>query len=131
MQDVDQIFKILIIGDSSVGKSNLLLRYTDDIFHEHFLPTIGVDFKIKNLIISNQTIKLNIWDTAGQERFKTITATYYKGSQGVIVVFDITDRNTFLNVNNWLEEIKKNAGNNISIILVGNKCDKEGERVVQ
>ena len=102
MQDVDHIFKILIIGDSSVGKSNILLRFSDNIFHETFLPTIGVDFKIKNLTVKNQSVKLNIWDTAGQERFKTITSTYYKGSHGIIMVYDVTDRNSFNNINSWL-----------------------------
>ena len=89
------IFKVLIIGDSSVGKSNILLRFSDNIFYETFLPTIGVDFKIKNLSVYEKQVKLNIWDTAGQDRFKTITAAYYKGAHGVIVVFDITDRNSF------------------------------------
>ena len=92
MQNMDHIFKILIIGDSSVGKSNILLRFSDNIFHETFLPTIGVDFKIKNIKLMEKSVKLNIWDTAGQERFKTITATYYKGSHGIILVYDITDR---------------------------------------
>ena len=95
MQDIGHTFKILIIGDSSVGKSNILLRFSDGIFHETFLPTIGVDFKIKQLNIRDEPIKLNIWDTAGQERFKTITATYYKGSFGIIIVYDITDRDSF------------------------------------
>ena len=128
MQDVDHIFKILIIGDSSVGKSNILLRYSDNIFHENFLPTIGVDFKIQNLNIQNQSIKLNIWDTAGQERFKTITATYYKGAHGVMIVFDLTDRNSFNNVNSWLNEVKKHAGGQVVKMIIGNKCDLSEER---
>ena len=128
--DVDFIFKVLIIGDSSVGKSNILLRFSDNIFHETFLPTIGVDFKIKNLIVNDKNVKLNIWDTAGQERFKTITSAYYKGSHGVILVYDITDRDSFNNVSNWINESKKFAGNNVVRILVGNKCDlNEGRKV--
>ena len=128
--DVDYIFKVLIIGDSSVGKSNILLRFSDNIFHETFLPTIGVDFKIKNLIVNDKNVKLNIWDTAGQERFKTITSAYYKGSHGVILVYDITDRDSFNNVSNWINESKKFAGNNVVRILVGNKCDlNEGRKV--
>ena len=130
LTDVDHIFKILIIGDSSVGKSNLLLRFSDNIFHETFLPTIGVDFKIKNLTVGNNKVKLNIWDTAGQERFKTITATYYKGSHGIVLVYDITDRNSFTNISTWLSEIKKQAGPNVVRYLVGNKCDLEEERKV-
>lgn len=80
MYDEDHVFKILIIGDSSVGKSNLLLRFTDNVFHDAFLPTIGVDFKIQTVNVGNKKIKLNIWDTAGQERFKVITSSYYKGA---------------------------------------------------
>ena len=80
MYDEDYVFKILIIGDSSVGKSNLLLRFTENIFHDAFLPTIGVDFKIQTVNVGNKKIKLNIWDTAGQERFKVITSSYYKGA---------------------------------------------------
>ncbi len=130
LQDVDHIFKILIIGDSSVGKSNILLRFSDDIFHDTFLPTIGVDFKIKNVNINNHSIKLNIWDTAGQERFKNITATYYKGGHGIIVVYDITDRNSFNNVTNWINEIKQQASPSVIRYLIGNKCDLEEEREV-
>lgn len=130
MQEVDHIFKILIIGNSSVGKSNILLRYTDNVFNDSFLPTIGVDFKIKNMTVNNQRVKLNIWDTAGQERFKTITSTYYKGSHGIVLVYDITDRESFNNINNWINEVKRNASGNVSMLLVGNKCDLEDERVV-
>jgi Ras-related protein Rab-1A len=128
--DVDFIFKVLIIGDSSVGKSNILLRFSDNVFHDTFLPTIGVDFKIKNVSLSGQSIKLNIWDTAGQERFKTITAAYYKGSHGVILVYDITDRESFNNIVNWLAEVRKHAGPNVARVLVGNKCDLTAERKV-
>lgn len=130
MQEVDHIFKILIIGNSSVGKSNILLRYTDNIFNDSFLPTIGVDFKIKNITVDNQKIKLNIWDTAGQERFQTITSTYYKGSHGIVLVYDITDKESFNNINNWVSEVKKNAGSGVVMLLVGNKSDLESDRVV-
>ncbi len=130
MTDVDYIFKILIIGDSSVGKSNLLLRFSDNIFHDTFLPTIGVDFKIRNVTIGDKSIKLNIWDTAGQERFKTITAAYYKGAHGIILVYDITDRDSFNNVSSWINEVRKHAGPNVVKLLVGNKCDLESDRKV-
>ncbi len=130
MTDVDYIFKILIIGDSSVGKSNLLLRFSDNIFHDTFLPTIGVDFKIRNVTVGDKSIKLNIWDTAGQERFKTITAAYYKGAHGIILVYDITDRDTFNNISSWLGEIRKHAGPNVVRLLVGNKCDLDSDRKV-
>ena len=130
LTEFDYIFKVLIIGDSSVGKSNILLRFSDDKFHDTFLPTIGVDFKIKNLNVNGKPIKLNIWDTAGQERFKTITSAYYKGSHGVVIVYDITDKEGFNNVPNWINEAKKHAGPNIAKILVGNKCDLTQERKV-
>ena len=130
LSEVDYIFKVLIIGDSSVGKSNILLQFTENTFHETFLPTIGVDFKIKNLPVNNKTVKLNIWDTAGQERFKTITAAYYKGSHGVVIVYDITDKEGFNNVANWISEAKKYAGPGIARILVGNKCDLAEDRKV-
>ena len=90
-QDYDYLFKILLIGNSAVGKSSLLLRFAENTFPESFLPTIGVDFKIKTFLLEGQTVKLQIWDTAGQERFKTITSSYYKGAHGIIIVFDITD----------------------------------------
>ena len=130
MTDVDYIFKVLIIGDSSVGKSNILLRFSDNIFHDTFLPTIGVDFKIRNVTVGEKSIKLNIWDTAGQERFKTITSAYYKGAHGIILVYDITDRDSFNNIGNWIAEVRKHAGPNVVKLLVGNKCDLEAERKV-
>ena len=128
--EVDYVFKVLIIGDSSVGKSNILLRFSENVFHDTFLPTIGVDFKIKNLTVNNKSVKLNIWDTAGQERFKTITSAYYKGSHGVVIVYDITDKEGFNNILSWLAEAKKHAGPNVSRVLVGNKCDLQQERKV-
>ena len=128
--DVDYIFKVLIIGDSSVGKSNILLRFSDNIFHETFLPTIGVDFKIRNVSVNGKNIKLNIWDTAGQERFQTITSAYYKGSHGVILVYDICERESFNHITNWINETLKFAGEGVVKILVGNKCDlNEGRKV--
>lgn len=131
MMEGEHVFKTLIIGDSSVGKSNLLLRFSDNVFHDTFLPTIGVDFKIKNVNVYDKSIKLNIWDTAGQDRFKTITQAYYKGANGIVVVFDITDRITFDHVQNWFQEIKKNAGEGVVRVLVGNKADLQDSRAVQ
>ncbi len=131
MMEGEHVFKTLIIGDSSVGKSNLLLRFSDNVFHDTFLPTIGVDFKIKNVSVYDKSIKLNIWDTAGQDRFKTITQAYYKGAHGIVVVFDITDRTSFEHVSNWFSEIKKNAGEGVVKILVGNKADLSESRAVQ
>merc|ERR1711935_1177841 len=115
------LFKVLLIGNSGVGKSSLLLRFADDVFHDNFMPTIGVDFKIRTIDVDGKTIKLQIWDTAGQERFKTITSSYYKGAHGIIVTYDITDRDSFAKVSEWMSEVDKHANENISRILVGNK----------
>jgi Ras-related protein Rab-1A len=129
-QEYDYLFKLLLIGNSAVGKSSLLLRFSDNIFNESFLPTIGVDFKIRTLDLNSKIAKLQIWDTAGQERFKNITSSYYKGAHGVILVYDITDRSSFKDVENWLQEVQKHANENIVKLLVGNKCDLESQRQV-
>ena len=121
---------MLLIGNSGVGKSSLLLRFADDVFTDNFMPTIGVDFKIRTIEVDSKTIKLQIWDTAGQERFKTITSSYYKGAHGIIVTYDITDRESFTAVENWMNEVEKHASDNISRILVGNKSDLEDARQV-
>jgi Ras-related protein Rab-1A len=128
--DYDYLFKILLIGNSGVGKSSLLLRFADDTFTDNFMPTIGVDFKIRTLEVDGRTIKLQIWDTAGQERFKTITSSYYKGAHGIIVVYDITDKESFKNIDTWMNEVEKHASDNVSRILVGNKNDMEESRQV-
>ena len=129
-QDYDYLFKVLLIGNSSVGKSSLLLRFVDNQWNDLFVPTIGVDFKIRTMEIDNKNVKLQIWDTAGQERFKNITASYYRGAHGIFVVYDISDMESFKNINNWLIEIEKNANKNVYKILVGNKCDLEDKRTV-
>ena len=128
--DYDYLFKILLIGNSGVGKSSLLLRFSDDTFTGNFMPTIGVDFKIRTLEVDGKTIKLQIWDTAGQERFKTITSSYYKGAHGIIVVYDVTDKESFKNIDTWMNEIEKHASDNVSRILCGNKSDLDDSRTV-
>ena len=125
----DHLFKLLIIGESGVGKTCLLLRFTDDSFTANHLTTIGIDFKIKIINLENKLIKLQIWDTAGQERFRTITKTYYKGAHGIILTYDVTDKNSFKNIRNWIKQIEANAQNNVCKVLVGNKCDRP-DRVV-
>ena len=123
---------MLLIGNSGVGKSSLLLRFADNVFHENFMPTIGVDFKIRTIDVDGKTIKLQIWDTAGQDRFKTITSSYYRGAHGIIVTYDITDRDSFAKVSEWMSEVDKHADKNVvSRILVGNKKDLEDQRAVQ
>ena len=129
-QEYDYLFKLLLIGNSSVGKSSLLVRFVDDVWEENFVPTIGVDFKLKTLDVNGKKVKLQIWDTAGQERFKNITASYYRGGNGVLVVYDITDRDSFENLNSWLIEIEKNASKNVYKLLIGNKSDLEDKRKV-
>jgi len=118
LDDYDFIFKILLIGDSGVGKSCLLLRFADDKYSESFISTIGVDFKIRTVNINGKVIKLQIWDTAGQERFRTITSSYYRGAHGIIVVYDVTDRGTFTSVKQWLQEIERFACSSVNKLLV-------------
>ena len=128
--EYDYLFKYLIIGNSGVGKSCLLIRFTDDKFEEGYVTTIGVDFKIKTLEIEGKSVKLQIWDTAGQERFRNIVSTYYKGGHGIMMVYDITDLESFRYLDSWLKEIEKNASKNVYKILIGNKNDMEKERKV-
>lgn len=128
--EYDYLFKLLLIGDSGVGKSCLLLRFADDTYTESYISTIGVDFKIRTIELDGKTIKLQIWDTAGQERFRTITSSYYRGAHGIIVVYDVTDQESFNNVKQWLQEIDRYACENVNKLLVGNKCDLTNKKVV-
>lgn len=124
--DYDYLFKILVVGDSGVGKSCMLLRFADDIFTESHISTIGVDFKIQTLTLEDgKMAKLQIWDTAGQDRFRTITSSYYRGAHGILVVFDLNDPHSFENVPYWLAEIDHYCSSNCppKLILVGNKSD--------
>ncbi|KAJ7333856.1 Ras- protein Rab-35 [Desmophyllum pertusum] len=129
-KDYDHLFKLLIIGDSGVGKSSLLLRFADNMFSGSYITTIGVDFKIRKINADGEMVKLQIWDTAGQERFRTITSTYYRGTHGVIVVYDVTSADTFVNVKRWLHEIDQNC-DDVVRILVGNKDDDPERKVVE
>jgi len=124
------LFKLLLVGDSGVGKSSLLLRFTDNIFSGSFIATIGVDFKIKTVDLNGSNVKLQIWDTAGQERFRTITSSYYRGSHGIVVVYDVTNPDSFMNVRKWIREVDRYVNGGVQKILVGNKCDLVGERKV-
>ncbi|KAL3856859.1 hypothetical protein ACJMK2_011570 [Sinanodonta woodiana] len=128
-REYDHLFKLLIIGDSGVGKSSLLLRFSDNTFSGTYITTIGVDFKIRTIDVNGEKVKLQIWDTAGQERFRTITSTYYRGTHGVIVVYDVTSGESFANVKRWLHEIDQNC-DVVNRILVGNKDDDADRKVV-
>ncbi|KAL1523736.1 hypothetical protein AB1Y20_018665 [Prymnesium parvum] len=126
----DHLFKVLLIGDAGVGKSSLLLRFTDDSFEEHMASTIGVDFKVKTVVVGGKTAKLTIWDTAGQERFRTLTSSYYRGCHGIILVFDVNERETFNHLQQWLEELDMYATvQNAAKLLVGNKIDLQQREV--
>lgn len=128
-REYDHLFKLLIIGDSGVGKSSLLMRFADNTFTGTFITTIGVDFKIRTIMVNGEKVKLQIWDTAGQERFRTITSTYYRGTHGVLVVYDVTSGESFANVKRWLHEIDQNC-DVVNRILVGNKDDDPSRKVV-
>lgn len=126
----DSLIKLLLIGNSGVGKSCLLLRFADDTFTTSFITTIGIDFKIRTIELDGKRIKLQIWDTAGQERFRTITTAYYRGAQGIVVVYDCTDEASFQSIRNWMRHIEDHAADNVNKILVGNKCDQVDKKVV-
>ncbi len=130
-EEYDYLFKLLLIGDSGVGKSCILLRFADDTFSESYISTIGVDFKIRTLTINNKQIKLQIWDSAGQERFRTLTTAYYRSAHGIILVYDVNDRETFIHIENWLQEVSRYAANDVNRVLVGNKCDILNKREVE
>uniref|UniRef100_UPI00358E5FDD ras-related protein Rab-18-like n=1 Tax=Myxine glutinosa TaxID=7769 RepID=UPI00358E5FDD len=128
--DILTTLKILIIGESGVGKSSLLLRFTDDTFDPELAATIGVDFKVKTITVDGNKAKLAIWDTAGQERFRTLTPSYYRGAQGVILVYDVSRRETFTRLGTWLNELETyTTRSDIVKMLVGNKIDKESREL--
>jgi small GTP-binding protein len=129
-EDYDIIFKVVLVGDSGVGKTNILLRYTKNEFNLDSKATIGVEFFSKKFELNNYNIKAQIWDTAGQERYKSITNAYYKGAKGALVVYDITKRGSFDSIDKWIPELRNNGDSQITIILVGNKCDLKEQREV-
>ena len=125
-------FKILTIGESGVGKTCVLRRFVENKFLKNHLATIGIDFKTKTLNINNQEIKLKIWDTAGQERFRNITTQYYKGADGIVLVYDVTDEASYEKIRDWMEQILANTQQeDIGLVLLGNKCDMEPRNVTE
>ena len=126
----DMIFKIVLIGDTSVGKTNILSKYLTDEFDPKSKATVGVEFGVKNFKIENNIVKVQIWDTAGQERYRSITNAYYKGAKGALLIYDITNKKSFESLEKWISDLKTNADDDMSIILLGNKTDLEDRRVV-
>ncbi|KAG4102488.1 small GTPase [Neocallimastix lanati (nom. inval.)] len=128
--EYDYLFKVVLIGDSGVGKSNLLSRFTRNEFNLESKSTIGVEFATRSIQVDSKTIKAQIWDTAGQERFRAITSAYYRGAVGALLVYDLAKHVTYENVNVWLKELRDHADNNIVVMLVGNKSDLRHLRAV-
>ncbi|XP_044052714.1 ras-related protein Rab-8B isoform X2 [Siniperca chuatsi] len=126
----DYLFKLLLIGDSGVGKTCLLFRFSEDAFNTTFISTIGIDFKIRTIELDGKKIKLQIWDTAGQERFRTITTAYYRGAMGIMLVYDITNEKSFDNIRNWIRNIEEHASSDVERMILGNKCDMNDKRQV-
>ena len=127
----DYSFKFLIIGDSDVGKQSFILSFTGDSFTATHLEKIGIDFKIKTIKYENKLVKLQIWDTAGEERFRTITSTYYKGFHGIILMYDVTDHNSFKSIRNWIKHIEANADKSVKKVLVGHKCNAFNRVIIE
>ncbi|KAK4772467.1 hypothetical protein SAY86_014242 [Trapa natans] len=129
-QKIDYVFKVVLIGDSAVGKSQILSRFARNEFSLDSKATIGVEFQTRTLVIDHKSVKAQIWDTAGQERYRAVTSAYYRGAVGAMLVYDITKRQTFDHIPRWLEELRSHADKNIVIILVGNKTDLGDQRAV-
>ncbi|KAL3512182.1 hypothetical protein ACH5RR_024899 [Cinchona calisaya] len=129
-EECDYLFKAVLIGDSAVGKSNLLSRFAKDEFHLDSKPTIGVEFAYRNVKVGDKIIKAQIWDTAGQERFRAITSSYYRGALGALLVYDITRRETFQHLKKWLYELREFGSSEMVVVLVGNKSDLGNSREV-
>jgi len=123
-------FKVVIVGDSSVGKTNLVKRFMNNTFIKDSKATVGVEFMSKTFIVNKKVFKVELWDTAGQERYKAITAAYYKGAKGAMIVYDVTSKSTFDNVDKWCNELRMKGSNNINIIMIGNKTDLKDNIVI-
>ncbi|CAF2603317.1 unnamed protein product [Rotaria sp. Silwood2] len=128
--EYDYLFKILIIGDSGVGKTAILQRFARNHFSSEYFVTIGVDFQIRTVNVDTKRCKLQVWDTAGQDRFKCVVSSFYRGAHGVMICFDITDLKSFHNVDNWLVEVKRYCVDQTPVYLVGTKSDLQSKRAV-
>ena len=126
--DTDLVYKILLLGDSEVGKSCFLMRYADNVFVENYITTIGLDYKLKYIQLdSGQVIKVQLWDTAGQDRYRTIAKNYYKGSHGILLLYDVTKLSSFENIREWIKDIREEVYEKAIIFLIGNKIDKKDQ----
>ena len=129
--DQKHVFKVLLLGDSTVGKTCFLMRFTENTFQEIHMSTIGLDYRFKKMTLENQEVAtVQIWDTAGQDRFRAITKNYYKGAHGILLIYDVTNQKSFDNVKNWVGQIRENASEKAIIYIVGNKVDDTAHRVV-
>ena len=129
--ETDAVYKILLLGDSEVGKSCFLMRYSDNVFVENYISTIGLDYKLKYVQLeTGETIKVQLWDTAGQDRYRTIAKNYYKGSHGILLLYDVTKLSSFENIREWIKDIKEEVYEKAMIFLIGNKIDKTTERKI-
>ena len=129
--DQKHVFKVLLLGDSTVGKTCFLMRFTENTFQEIHMSTIGLDYRFKKMTLENQEVAtVQIWDTAGQDRFRAITKNYYKGAHGILLIYDVTNQKSFDNVKNWVGHIRENASEKAIIYIVGNKVDDTAHRVV-
>ncbi|XP_048363498.1 ras-related protein Rab-10-like isoform X2 [Sphaerodactylus townsendi] len=124
--------KIVMAGEPEVGKTSILRQYTQTSLAQpaSFIATIGIDFKVKTISLNDTTLKLQIWDTAGQERFRTLTTSYFRGAHGFVLVYDITNIESFQGIAHWMKAIYEKADENVEVILLGNKCDNEAERAI-
>ncbi|KAJ1521290.1 hypothetical protein ONE63_002968 [Megalurothrips usitatus] len=129
-ESFDFLFKIVLIGDCGTGKTCIVQRFKSGTFVERHGNTIGVDFSMKTVVVDGKRVKLQIWDTAGQERFRTITQSYYRSANGIIIVYDVTKRSSFLSLERWIEEVRRYTASNVMLVLIGNKCDEESSREV-
>ncbi|XP_054713992.1 ras-related protein Rab-8A-like [Uloborus diversus] len=124
-------YKILVLGDSNVGKTCIVHRFCDETYYDTYISTIGIDFKQKIVNLDGMPIKLQIWDTAGQERFRTLTTAYYRGAMGILVMYDVTNMDSFNHLSYWFRNVEENASPDVVKVLVGNKCDNSSLRVVE
>nr|AFZ78868.1 Rab GTPase-like protein [Coptotermes formosanus] len=128
--EFDYIFKIVIVGDSGVGRTNLLLQFVQGVFIPQSRSTIGVEFRVKTVEVNGKSVKIQIWDTAGQERYRAITKNYYRGAVVALLLYDITSSSSYNSLQKWIDELKMHADGNVIVMLIGNKCDLSGQRTV-